>query len=756
MKSKFLKTALLLITIVLGATAFAQSEIIPAKGKFGSRFLIVIDKASFTAAKQEVLDYKAVLESEGLGAMILAGEWNNPEKLRAEISDIYNQKPVLEGAVFIGNIPVVRVQNFQHSTTAFKMDETNFPITDASVTSDRFYDDLDLQFELIKQDEKNPGHFYYRLLESSPQVIQSDFYSARMLPPSDMGIEPVVLLKRYLKKVVAAHKESNPMDQLVIFNGHGYNSDCLTAWQNEQFAIREQVPLAFKSSKGNGFYNFRQDPFMKYKLYDKMQQTGTDLFVFHEHGDFDTQYINGDYPAPNYIEYTAGSKSDKIGPMSIMGTSLRNTYRRYKGERAEKFKKELMADYGFTEEFFARQRLDSLRVSDSIFAADINIVLKDLAKVKMQPKFTIFDACYNGSFHRPGYVAGYHIFEDGNTIVTQGNTVNVLQDKWTLELIGMVAEGARVGFWQKELQYLESHLVGDPTYRFYSAGSNSINRNLAINVANIRAGIKGNSKVWERYLKSSNPNLQALALKQLSKNPPKDFSDILLNTFKTSKHFSVRFEALKRLLDNAGGEARDYQNMVEAIRLGLDDPYEFIRRFAARFAGYSGDPVLIPSLVSTALFSNESQRVQYAAQGSLQMFDIPSVVTEIERQARASNLPDKEKVAKDLADYYMGELEKQEKSLKVILDKKAKQENRISAIRSLRNYNNHKQTGSLLAVLSDSGDNTAVRTTLAEALGWFNLSITKGEIVKALKLVHDNPDTAPELKREALQSLNRL
>jgi len=746
MKRIIFKIALLLITIVLGATTYAQSEIIPAQGKFGSRFLIVIDKASFSAARQEVLDYKAVLEKEGLGAMILAGEWNNPEKLRAEIRDIYNQEPVLEGAVFIGNIPVVRVQNFQHSTTAFKMDEANFPISDVSVTSDRFYDDLDLQFELIKQDEKNKGHFYYRLLESSPQVIHSDFYSARMMPPSDMGIEPIVLLKRYLKKVVAAHKESNPMDQLVIFNGHGYNSDCLTAWQNEQFAIREQVPLAFKSSKGNGFYNFRQDPFMKYKLYDKMQQNGTDLFVFHEHGDFDTQYINGDYPAPNYIEYSTGSMLDKIGPMSVMGTSLRNTYRRYKGERAENFKKGLIADYGFTEEFFARQRLDSLRVSDSIFAADINIVLKDLAKIKMQPKLTIFDACYNGSFHKPGYVAGYHIFGDGNTIVTQGNTVNVLQDKWTLELIGMLAEGARVGFWQKEFQYLESHLVGDPTYRFYSAGSNSINRDLANNIA----------KVWGKYLRSSNPNLQALALKQLSKNPPKDFSDILLNTFKSSKYYSVRFEALKRLLDNDGREARDYQNMVEAIRLGLDDPYEFVRRFAARFAGYSGDPVLIPSLVSTALFANESQRVQYAAQGSLQMFDIPAVVNEIERQARASNLPDKEKVAKDLADYYKGQLKLQEKSLRTILDKNAKQEDRISAIRSLRNYNNHKQTGSLLGVLSDSGDNTVVRTTLAEALGWFNLSITKGEILKALKLVHDNPGTPIELKMEALQSLNRL
>ncbi len=742
MKRKFLKTALLLITIVLGTTVFAQSEIIASKGKFYSRFLIVVDRGNFTAAKDEILEYKSTLENEGLGAIILVGEWNNPETLRAEIKNLYNMKPILEGVVFVGNIPVVRVQNFQHATTAFKMDETAFPVFDASVTSDRYYDDLDLEFELIKEDEKNPGQFYYRLKESSPQVIRSDFYSARMMPPSDMGTDPVVLLKRYLKKVIAAHKESNPLDQFVIFNGHGYNSDCLTAWQNEQFAIKEQIPLAFKSSKGNGFYNFRQDPFMKYKLYDKMQQKGTDLFIFHEHGDYDTQYINGDYPAPNMLEIsgvndvvfsTPGAKNDKIGPMSVMATSLRNTYRKYKGERAESFKKSLITDYGFTEAFFDKRRLDSLRVNDSIFAADINIVLKDLTKVKMQPRFSIFDACYNGSFHRPGYIAGYHVFGDGNTIVAQGNTVNVLQDKWSFELLGMLEEGARVGFWQKEFQYLESHLIGDPTYRFYSEGSRTLNINLATRAGEI--------KLWENYLETSNPNLQALALKQLSKNPSPDFSDKLFKIFKESKYYSVRLEALKRLLD-IGGE-----NMVEAIRLGLDDPYEFIRRISSRYAGYSGDPRLISPLVNIVLFSNESQRVQYAAQGSLEMFDIDAVVKEIEKQS-----PD----SKDLSDYYKGRQKTQDKSLNAIMDKAAKPEERIYAVRGLRNYNNHKQVANLLVVLKDPGEELNLRVTLAEALGWFNWSTRKADIVETLNQVYSNPETPPELKSEAFQSLNRL
>lgn len=747
MKKRFSFALMLLIVLLLGLNEFARSEIIPQKRSFKSRFLIVIDKQSYEAAKEEVLAYKSVLEEEGLGATLLIGQWSNPESLRAEIKKLYDEKPVLEGAVFIGKIPVVRIRNFQHATTAFKMDEVFYPITESSVTSDRYYDDLNLEFEFIEQDKKNPADFYYRLKESSPQVVKSNFYSARMMPPSDMGIEPVILLKRYLKKVVAAHKEKNPLDQLVIFNGHGYNSDCLTAWQNEQFAIREQLPLAFKSSKGNGFYNFRQDPVMKYKLYDKIQQPGTDLFIFHEHGDFDTQYINGDYPAPNMLEVTNPEFSpvlaaEKLGPMSTMATFFRNTYRRYKGERKESYKKSLIADHGLTEDFFAKERLDSTRLKDSIFAADVNIVLGDLKKINMQPKFSIFDACYNGSFHKPGYIAGYHVFGEGNTIVAQGNTVNVLQDKWTLELVGMLAEGARIGFWQKEVQYLESHLIGDPTYHFHAADAAQLNIELATKT--------NDTKLWETYLTRSNPNFQSLALKQLAKKPPVKFSSKLLAVYNKSEYYSVRMEAFKRLLDI------DDENRVKAILAGLNDPYEFIRRFAARFSGYCGDPVLIAPLVNTILFSNESQRVQYAAQSSLQMFDIPAVIAEIEGQVKASNLSDKAKASEELTSYFKDQLKYQEKSLRTILDKTAKLSERLSAVRSLRNYNNHKQISDLMTVLNDSTDDNNVRIVMAEALGWFNWSIRKAYIVSSLNRLYPNTSSVPLLKGEVLQSIKRL
>lgn len=168
-------TLLFLFTLMLSASTILRSEerYLPVKGNFPTRFLIVVDSKSYADAQNELNLYKSQLESENLGVELLIGNWSNPEELKSSIIKIYNKKPVMEGAIFIGNIPVVRVQNFQHATTAFKMDEEKFPIEDASVTSDRYYDDLDLKFEFISKDKSKSNIFYYKLSETSPQKVAS-------------------------------------------------------------------------------------------------------------------------------------------------------------------------------------------------------------------------------------------------------------------------------------------------------------------------------------------------------------------------------------------------------------------------------------------------------------------------------------------------------------------------------------------------------------------------------------------------------
>lgn len=742
-------TIILLITALFAFSthSFSKNHLVPAIGKFESKLLVVVDAKSYEEASAEIIAYKNILEEQGLGVTLLIGKWSSPDQLKREIIKVYKKKPVMEGLVLIGDIPIVRVRNFQHATTAFKMNEEEFPMVESSVTSDRFYDDLDLEFEFIEVDKENPLQFYYKLKESSPQKIESEFYSARILPPSDMGVNKYELLRRYLRKVVRAHTEVNYADNIKFFNGHGYNFDCFTVWHDQQFAIREQFSEAFNSSRSNSFYNFRQNPFMKFTLFEKLQKPGTDLFVFHEHGAYDTQYINGEYVAPLVLGI---DKDGAIGPLEALSTVLRNYYRRYKGEKREAFAKEVTKKYGLLPSFFDEKLLAKTRASDSAFAANINITLPELKNIATQPRITIFDACYNGSFHKPGYIAGYHIFNDGNTIVTQGNTVNVLQDKWSMELIGMIAEGARVGFWQKEIQTLESHLIGDPTYRL-SPGSATKNRSFEAMALNKNLALNSkNNRVWLSYLKNDNPNYQAIALKQLAKNPPSDYHDILLKYLKESPYYSVRMEALQRLIYSSP------QKLHQALTYALNDQYELIRRNAARFAGYCGEESLIEPLVKIMLFSNESKRVQYAAQASLPMFDINKVKETIERVAKNSNLFNKEQVAQEMVDYFMFQAKRNSNSLATILNKEAKAEDRISAIRGLRNYNNHNQVDQLLTLLKDGGEDVNVRIVLTEALGWFRWSKEREKILKTLYLVYKEKGCPKELKGELHQSILRL
>ncbi len=741
---KLLNIILALAIIALPSAINGESKYLPVKGKFPSRFLIVIDKENYRKVADEVNAYAAALHKENLGAELLIGEWDSPEILKNEIIKIYNRKPVLEGAVFIGRIPIVRVRNFQHATTAFKMDEEKFPIDQSSVTSDRFYDDLDLQFDFIKRDSLNSDIYYYKLKESSPQKISSEFYTARMLPPSDYGEDPSVMLGKYLKKVVKAHENPSPADFLKVFNGNGYNSDCLTVWQEQQIEMEEDFPQAFKQSEGNRFYNFRQNPFMREEIYDILQKEETDLFIFHEHGDYDTQYINGELPAPN----TINGKS--IGTMDALQISLRNMFRKYNARRRESLVKSVKEEYGLGEEMFRQPILDSLMVSDSLMAAGINIMLPDIKPLKPLATAVIFDACYNGSFHQKGYVAGYYIFGEGNTVVTQGNTVNVLQDKWTAELLGMLSMGARIGFWQKEIQFLESHLLGDPTIRFVTA-TDALNGKSASARFNLDLAAKSSrTDVWLKYLKSGSPALQAIALKKLENCPPANYSGILFKYLKESPYVSVRMEALKRMIDRAD------KTLPEGLRIALNDPSELIRRNGARYAGYCGDESLIKPLISNLLFNEESQRVQYAAQSSLPMFDINEVTDEIKRQLSVSRIWNKDDLEKDLCAYFRGEQKKQDKSLAQIIDKKVNTDDRISAVRSLRNYNNHKIVDQLTGVLKDATEDLSLRVNIAEALGWFGYSIEKDKIVTALSVLLSGQSVPEELQKEARQSLNRF
>ena len=159
---------------------FAQQNIIAPQNRVASSFAIFIDDKSYEACEEAVMAYKKMLEEEGLATYLLVAEWQDPEHVKYFLQKYYNEQ-AMEGAVFIGNIPIPMIRKAQHMTSAFKMDE-KMNMRASSVPSDRFYDDFDLKFNFIKRDSIETNLFYYNLAGESAQKIGCEIYTGRIKP----------------------------------------------------------------------------------------------------------------------------------------------------------------------------------------------------------------------------------------------------------------------------------------------------------------------------------------------------------------------------------------------------------------------------------------------------------------------------------------------------------------------------------------------------------------------------------------------
>ena len=103
--------------------------------------------------------------------------------------------------------------------------------------------------------------------------------------------------------------------------------------------------------------------------------------------------------------------------------------------------------------------------------------------------------------------------------------------------MGMLAYGMRIGEWTKNINILESHIIGDPTFRF--ARPERMPR------------IKMHSKDPEYWLAVMEHNLpvdiQGLALYKLFELEYEGMSDLLLDTYKSSPYYMLRLQCLHLL-----------------------------------------------------------------------------------------------------------------------------------------------------------------------------------------------------------------
>lgn len=706
-------------------------------------FAIVIDRTTYSKAKDAVENYRKAVEHDGLKTYLIAAEWANPSQVRDSLKALYNRDKTLEGCVLVGDIPIAMIRNAQHMTTAFKMNEQTFPIRESSVPSDRFYDDLHLKFKYLSQDKEDSALYYYKLTEDSPQRLNPNFYSARIRYPEGKNGDKYQAIADFLNKAAKAkYAQPNKLDQVVSYNGASYNMDCLMVYMDEEKAYRENFPLAFQNGTGFKHWNFRMNHAMRNYLLSELKRDGIDVFMFHEHGAPDQQLVNGNEACQETSSRLASVKREIYS---------HTKKRAKKGESLDSLQQMFSVKFGLAAGFWDDYANAEYWKKDSIAHAESYISLPDLENIVSNPTFVMFDACYNGSFQDKDQIAGRYIFNPGSTLVVQGNTRNVLQDRWTIEMIGLLSHGIRVGQYNKLVATLEGHLIGDPTVRFAPISANTVSMDIMTKA--------DNRKYWNRLTKSKYPDIQSLALRMLAdcdfglsegnEKARAATSAMLLSTFRTSPFNTVRMEALK-MLSRYGGE-----DFTEAVRLGLNDPYERIARSSADYAGRIGDVSLLPDIVRVLFEDEDRIRIQYQLNTSLFLFPKEKVIDEVHRYLSASNRMDKkaemEKAVGSIADNFAF----RDRGDSVIMDAKAKTDKRISAIRFLRNNPLTQSLDTYLAFLNDTSVPQNLRVLMAEALGWFDLSCRKADIRSFIRkmLVEGQPD---ELKEELLQTLERL
>lgn len=715
----------LLLTILLAVLIFSACNNTKQRS-----FAIVIDKESYSQAQQELEAYMSSIQKDGLNPILVIDKWQQPDSIRKELIKLYNTKNrPIEGAVFIGDIPIAMLRDAQHLSSAFKMKQSDKNFSRSSIPSDRFYDDFDLNFKYIKQDTVNSLLHYYSLIANSAHLLQPEIYTGRIKPfNTEHKYED---LKKYLNKVVEIKKEDNQLNQVLYFAGHGYNSDCMIARIDENEMLSNQFTDLQGYKDNISFINHNMDDLIKERLIGEIQREDLDLAIFHHHGANAAEYLNG-LPEP-------GNTEENIEAIKIYVRSKLNSAKR-KGKNIEKAKKYYCKKLDIPEDWFDDAFTPQILKKDSTFGADMDMHINDVSNATPNVRMLLLDACFNGSFQHDKYIAGAYIFNNGKTVVVQANSVNSLQDKLATEFVGLLGMGMRFGAWSKYEDYLETHVFGDPTYHLSSPNSEMINK----------AFHNTSLKFWNKMLDSKYPAMQAFAVRKLYENAEPELSDKLLKIYKTSPYPSVRNEALRMLT------ACNDNNFIECLKLAVDDPYEFIRRTAAYLVGDSGDPQLAGAIVKTAIRNNTSKRVAFAARESLGYFNQKSLEQELSKQLPQMSYANPEKKQEEIRKTIERSAKYTNNMVDDILNPETEHKWIISNIRSLRNRPSHEHVEELCDYLINKAPDDKIKTTLIETFGWFNISYKKPLIIETCKKIANDSTQSENVRHEALKTINRL
>ncbi len=716
------------LVLINSVSVYSEVRIIKPKISGTTTFAIFVDSLTFEKTSDAILRYKNSIERDNLPTYVLIKNWKSPDEIKNEIIKLYNSKPKLEGAVFIGDIPIPMIREAQHLTSAFKLDEQRFPWDRSSVPSDRYYDDLDLRFEFIKQDSLRSLNFYYRLLPQSPQKIEREIYTARIKPSSTfLKYEKI---KDYLLKVSKQKVQEEKLDNVLVFTGQGYNSESLISWADESLLLLEHFPDAFKAGGRFKKYFYDMNKTIKKIILSELENPELDIAIFHAHGESDAQLLSSYGKSRNVNENIESIKfylRSKIRSAKESGRSIEET--------REYFKKSL----GVPDEWFEGAFDEEIIKKDSILVYDFDIHIADVRKINPQAKLIVFDGCFNGAFNLDEYIAGEYIFGSGNTIAGITNSVNVLQDLFVSELIGLLNFGVRVGEWHRYNNYLESHLIGDPTFRFRRPE----------NISSLNSLRNPNEKTLHKLLNSDNAIFRAFAVLNLFNIRGEKLSDILKEIYLKDTSPNVRLAALKSLAN-----LRD-KNFENILIKSINDPNELIRRFSVKWMGLIGKKEYL-SYIVWAAFNDESDRVRFNAKSVLELTNSNESM-EIIKKEYEKILLEKFKYKFDTSIFYfkLPDKRRQSEIIEFVMNDTIDLRKRIYEVRTFRKYVYEDVVSYLLAILQDDTKPLELKLAIVEVLGWYTFSPQRFRIIQICELVI-NSKTSERLMEEALKTINRL
>ena len=724
------KLLLSLVALVLYVTnVCAQQTIIGPESRVASSFAIFIDDKSYEACKDAVAAYKNLLEKEGLATYLLVAEWDGPEHVKYFLEKYYNEQ-ALEGAVFIGDIPIPMIRRAQHMTSAFKMDQ-KMDMRESSVPSDRFYDDFDLKFNFIKRDSVERNFYYYNLAGEGPQNINCEIYTGRIKPTKE-GAEGYKQINDYLKKVVAERQQPNKLDKVVSYTGHGSFSNSLEAWKDECITLREQMPAAFDKADGAKFYMFYMYPSMKRVMTQELQRPDVDVMLFHEHGLPHRQYLTGN---PDALSDEENFEAAKL--------YFRNMMRREKrmGNDPMEFQKKMVKKYNIIDSVWFAGAFDpEVIAQDSINDLLQGIILEDVPQIKPNPRLVIFDACYNGDFREQSCIASEYIFAEGKTIACFANSVNVLQDKSSSDLMGLLSCGFRLGQWTKYINILESHIIGDPTYRFAKS----------YRLPEIKINLK-DVEYWMAVMTHNLPSdLKGLALYKLYDLKYDKLPELLMDVYKNSDSYMLRLQCLHI--------AAHYPAIYsDLLKLAVNDPYEFIRRKAVFYMGNVGRNDFIPYIVDLYMDDFLSERIEFNALRTGGMLNVGILKEAFQKRIEKDKVYRGEEFFKKIETELNSGERMRDFVWGALIDKSASPRKRMAYISSLKNNPYNQLIHDLVVIVKDSNESEEMRIGITEALGWYVHTERKAEIVDACKAVlASNEEISEAFKDELNKTINRL